>query len=288
MVFLAPLSRFASSGIAKTWNGNPLDFLASIIARYLAYFSPVNIFVRGTPEPTQTIPGFAMFFSFTFFFWIIGLYQITKNHKRFLPLILLTLISPLAATLTWNWFYPARVLPLFFFYSLICALGAYILLKNKKLILFNLLLGFIAINQLFRLTTTLFLYFPYTQRGAWQYGMKQIITEIDKVDDNYDHIIFETNTAQPHIFTLFYLKYPPPKYQVFSKDIPKPRKNFDFGKFEFRPVLWSTDQKQGRVLLIGPDSSLPKNLVEKYPEVNYVSDVFDPEGNLLARIVGLK
>jgi len=289
------LSRLSSTSILANWNfqeSGSLLLAKQIFSRYISYFSPVNIFVRGTPEPTQSIPGFGMFYLPEFIFWILGFYYIVKHFKKNRLLIGLILIAPIPAIFSWNWFYPLRVLPQFAFYSIVIAWGITKILAILKGIRFQKIIYLIIIGYFASLVTnfliSLFFSFPYTQKGSWQYGMKEIVSEIALVETNYEKVIFETRTAQPHIFTLFYSKYSPQMYQKQSKLIETPRKNFNFGKYEYRDVLFREDVFLTNTLLVGPESSLPLDTVRDSEYVDFVRDAVDAEGNILARLVGLK
>ncbi|HEX6977561.1 MAG TPA: glycosyltransferase family 39 protein [Patescibacteria group bacterium] len=270
---------------------------SSTPARFLSYFSPINLFVRGSSEPTQHIPNFGMFFSFEFFFWVIGIYFLLKKYTKEKILIFLILVAPIPAAITWNWFYPARVLPLFSLFSILIGLGSYqtiIYLATKPKIIFAfsiLAIAFLTLYNLANLVTTLRYLLPYEDRGNWQYGMREIVQEIAKNESNYNTIVFETRNAQPFIFVLFYSKYPPDMYQKQIENTAKlqiPRKSFDFGKYIFRDVYWPNDKKDQRTLLVAPDSSLPLDKVKSNSNLNLIKEVNDFEGNLLARIVGLR
>ena len=303
------LGRLGSTSITRLWkikkSQNPNFFVENqiffmgkqITSRYLSYFSPANLFVRGTPEPTQRVPGFGMFYSLESVFWLLGLFWLAKRAKRYKFFIYLLILTPLPAAITWNWFYPHRVLPLFALFSIVIALGLDTFWKFTKK-------NFAKIHRYFwfglvvygimlfsNLSTSTLLYLPYKESGNWQFGMKQIIEEVEKLEDNYQKIILETGTAQPHIFALFYSKYPPEKYhqEIESKGgIEIPRENFDIGKYEFRDVLFREDKELKNTLLVGPNSSLPLEIVKDFQNTEIVIDVNDSGGNLLGRIVGLK
>lgn len=268
-----------------------------VISRYLSYFSPVNLFVRGSPEPTQQIPGHGMFYAFEAILIPLGIIFLLKNRARYSLFITLLLLFPIPAAITWNWFYPARVLPLFAFFSILSAIGAreiIIYFSKKQLItkvfIYSLLL-FFSLSQVGSFLSTLLLYLPYQERGNWQFGMKEILTEVAKYQNEYSKVVIETRTAQPHIFTLFYTQYNPHVYQKEINKIggiPLPRKSFNFGKYEFRDVYWPIDQFTNDVLLIGPESSLPLEKVEKNSNLKFTKVVLDKYGNVLTHIVGLK
>ena len=49
------------------------------------------------------------------------------------------------------------------------------------------------------------------------------------------------------MFFLFYLKYPPDKYQAIPHDI----SNHNFDKFEFRKIDWDKDRNLKQTLFVG-------------------------------------
>jgi hypothetical protein len=302
------LARFGTTSILKLWQGNgaplislrgnPLYSLTiDIIGRYLAYFSPANLFVRGSNEPTQQIPGFGLFYTIEFLFWSIGLFSLAKNKFRPRPFTYLIVLAPLPAIITWNWFYPARTLLLFAMFSILTALGldrftAYFRKRTKPLFIAILASLFIySAASVTNFATTLAFYIPFQEKGNWQYGFREIMATIAPIQESYDQIILETGHAQPHIFTLFYSKYDPAKYHqdLGSPDaVEKPRKNFDFGKYHFRKIYWPEDRRLKNTLFIGSDYSLPEKDIQTTPNADILSDVYDRHGDFVARIVGLK
>ena len=108
------------------------------------------------------------------------------------------------------------------------------------------------------------------------------------IADKYDKIVFETGHAQPHIFTLFYSKYDPARYHtdLGSPDaVEKPRKNFNFGKYEFRRIYWPDDRGSKNILFIGSEYSLPKNDIATTPNAKILVDIYDKSGDFTARVV---
>ena len=120
--------------------------------------------------------------------------------------------------------------------------------------------------------------------------MKEILSQAAKYEQNYKQVIIETATAQPHIFTLFYTHYPPEKYHqdiINMGGIPSPRKNFDFGKYAFKPVLWRNDKYFANTLFIAPESSLPDD-VKNEEMTNLYEKIYDRYGNMIGVVAGTK
>jgi len=270
------LARFGSTSIFKTSleSQSPYLFISGVGQRYLAYFNPTNLFVRGTNEPNQRIDGFGTFYAFEIIFWLIGWAVIIKKRSEYKLLWGWLILAPIPAILTWSWFNPVRVLPLLAAHTVLIALGAYE--TWKKLGWVNILVfGWATVNLCWYFLALLY-YLPYKNYGDWQWGFRETAAAISPLLAKYDHVVWETGQAQPYIFTLFYLKYPPQKYQL-EADRTSPRKNFNFGKFEFRPIYWPTDKTAKNTIFVGSVYSLPEELALKR--------IYDPQGYEMARIV---
>ena len=299
--------RLEATSIIKIWQkdqsvfsviDNPVFNLGKeVVGRYFAYFSPANLFVRGTNEPNQKVHDFGIFYTLDILFYLIGFYFFAKNRFKPKILLYLILIAPLPATITWNWFAPVRTLLMFVLLPIIFSLGLvefFKFLGNQKLILKSLItfaLVVFYLNSILNLGTTLYLYMPYAEKGNWQYGFREILSYVDPISSKYDKIIFETGQGQPHIFTLFYSKYDPAKYHrdiVCPDCVEKPRKNFNFGKYNFRGIFWPSDRDLNNTLFIGSTYSLPEGDILSTKDAKILKDIYDERGDFVARVVEKK
>ena len=290
----------ATGRLGSTWidqNGNMPFFtlINQIATRFVSYFSPASLFVRGTTEPTQTIFGFGMFHYTEFIFWVVGIFTVFKNYKKHKDFIFLLFISLTPAIITWNWFYPARILTYLALTTILISTGffkTWNLFKNKKRFRFLFFSASIVltISLIIKLMTTQLFYMPLRDGGAWQKEMKTISQNMAKHEKDYSTVIIETGTAQPHIFTLFYTKFPPDRYHSFinvTGGVPVPRESFDFDKFVFRPVYWLKDNTRRDTLFVSKPSSLPLDQVKQNEHVNLIEEIKDTEGNTILHIVGV-
>ncbi len=248
-----------------------------VVNHYVSYYNPANLFVREAMEPSQRVPGWSVFYPLEFFGWVIGIYWLIKHRRKqaLLAGALVTLSLP--AVITINWFNAERVLPLWAINTLLIAIGFFALWSGirsawrKILALVSFIGYFLIIAAWFYLKFIWIL--PFQQFGDWQWGFREIAAAIGQKWEGADHVIIDTAQGQPHIFTLFYLKYPPEKYQQeVSRKTPP-----DFGKFEFRKINWKEDSLLPNTILVGDFFSIPN-------EVNYVP-ISDPAGFVQYRIV---
>lgn len=127
-----------------------------------------------------------------------------------------------------------------------------------------------------------FVQLNYFSSASWQYGYKEAISEVSKIEDRYDKIIVsnEPYMDQSYMFFLFYLKYPPQKYQMEAKNSSGGfRENHNFGKYEFRPIKWDKEKKNNKSLYVGRPLDFPSrypvlktiNFIDNSPAISIVS-----------------
>ncbi len=283
------------SGSYFSFTDNTFFFLVkNVFARYLSYFSPANLFVRGTPEPIQRIFGYSVFYPIEFVFYLSGLYFLAKKYKKYWIFLAFLLFLPTPAAITWNWFSPVRVLPFLGLLSIVIGYGVVKLLqlsaKWSRKVAVVAIIGTIIIylNSFAGLLTSLYLYMPYAEKGDWQFGFREIMNEIKPYYQNYDQVVLESGHAQPHIFTLFYLQYNPAQYHQdigCPTCVDIPRTNWDLGNFKFRKIYWPNDRYLKDTLFIGSEFNLPTQDLESSNNANKIKDLYDHHGEFVARIV---
>lgn len=111
-----------------------------------------------------------------------------------------------------------------------------------------------------------FVHLPMEFSEYWQYGYKQTVDYVKGNYDKYDKIIVSKNLEQPHIFFLFFLKYPPEKYIKEGGTNPN-LVGTNFDKFVFRDIKWKEERKNKRTLFIAKPDELPG---EELYSVNYL------------------
>lgn len=285
-------------------HNNYFYFVWNVLGRYFAYFSPQNLFLREGTEPVTIINGNSMFNPFEFIFWAVGLFFVIKNFKKNPELLYLMAIAPIPAMVTWNWFQPARVLVLFSVFSILIGVGIIksidflIGLFQGKLyklgvkigsVIFISFLGFASAVYLF---DSIFVHLPYRDSGNWQPGFREIVPTIYELSKNYDQVIFDTPHAQPYIFYLFYSNYPPAQFLEENSlgnntSVSNSSINSDFGKVTFRKIYWPNDSKLPKTLFVGSIYNLPSDSGEDSGvKSNFIQDIKDKEGNVIARIMG--
>jgi len=227
---------------------------------YFAYFSPRNLFFDPDPLKTRAIPEVS-----TFYFWMVvpyffGLYLLFKEKKQTRKLLFsLLIISPVPASITGDPFATLRGLPLLLPLSILIGLGIekiYELFLSKKVFyIIFISLFFLSLSLLVR---NLFFILPNEKYLEWNYGYKQLVEEMQKFPNT--KFLFNDVIGDNYAEILFFMKYPPEKFQKEQNKIDLSRyyeegdwKNtFKFGNIEVRPILWKTDVFQKQIIIADP------------------------------------
>lgn len=104
-------------------------------------------------------------------------------------------------------------------YQLLTAVGIYSFfkyLKPQNTIAFYFLIAivfFVFLFQFVKYQIYFYKEYPILYSRDWQYGNKQVVGFIKENYDKYDLIVFTREYGEPHMFTLFYLNYPPERFQ---------------------------------------------------------------------------
>lgn len=207
-------------GILPKLVHNKVTYLSFYFAQnYLAHFTPDFLFIHGAGHKQHHVQGVGELYWIQAPFILYGLYLLIKrkdkNLKILIPWLLLAFV-PVALT---NDSIPnaLRTLNAAPVYQIFTALGIYYFfagLKKKKVFW-----GLIVLSSLIFIinfsifTKNLFVIYPKAYSRDWQYGNKQVVEYIKENYNKYDLITFSRTYGEPHIFTLFFLKYDPAKYQ---------------------------------------------------------------------------
>ena len=248
-------------------------YAKTIISGYLSHFSFNWLFIRGDLIRHHA-PSMGIMYLFELPFLLIGIYKLffsNLNKKAKYLIFSWFLIAPIPASITSGVPHAIRTLNFLPIFQILTAIG--ILVTFRKIgnlsslsYLRNLIFSFFILFFIFNISYYLDQYFVqqnYFTSQDWQYGYKETVFEIKKIEDKYDKIIVTNKPYldQSYMFFLFYLKYPPGTYQkeaqISSGGF---RENHVFGKFEFRPIQWQKEEKNPRILYIGMPSDFPDGL----------------------------
>jgi 4-amino-4-deoxy-L-arabinose transferase-like glycosyltransferase len=200
---------------------NPLLIGArEMVFEHLSYFSPQFLLQNGDGNDRFGYKGMGLITPIEYIFFFVGLYFLLRKREewRFI-LIFILFFTPLSASLSWSTSSLTRSLFLLIPLSILAGYGAVLTfeeIKKQKLFLWSC----VFIGGLFVYFLTMqwdFYLFHYPKRlitiHAWQAGYREVNEYIKENYNSTEHFYITKDIGQPYIFTLFYLQYPPKKYQ---------------------------------------------------------------------------
>lgn len=250
-------------------------YAEEIVKNYLVHFSPQWLFITGD-QSRHHPPGMGILYLWDFPFIILGIYYLLKKNltskKNKLLIFFWFFISPIAAAITYDVPHAGRTMNFLPIFQIFTAIGVFYLFTNlkKKIDKNNFFILVVFISSFFIINFTYYLrqYFVVLdQKNSedYQYGYQQTVSEIEKIKGAYNHVIVSNQVPldESYMFFLFYLKYPPQKYQ-YEED-----KNHSFNKFTFRAINYQTDSNLSNVLLVGSVKEIPQN-ASVIQKINYL------------------
>ncbi len=187
------------------------------LRQYILYFSPKFLFESGDANYRHSTQVVGEVYWIELFLIPFGIFFIFKKDRKLLVLILgWLLIAPIPGSFTIEAPHAARGMFVLGVWQILVASGMYYLysiFKDYK--------RYLVIILYVLLFACFIIYFKYylhqysnVSSKYWQYGYKQAVEYIDKNYQNYDLIVITRADGEPQIFTLFYLKYDPQRYQT--------------------------------------------------------------------------
>ena len=206
----------------------------SVIKNYFSHFSFNFLFIKGDSNPRSQMPGSSELFLIDLPFIILGLiYIFKKRNLKYLGIIFALLVSFIPAAITKESPHALRSILAAPAFAVISSLGIFSFLNffkkyQKYLLIVVVTLYLMFFGQYFYKFMTKY---NLLTSADWQYPYKLIFANQKEglVTDKY---------AQPYIFALFYLKYPPEKFRETVKYNPVDKWGFSlvssFDNFQFK------------------------------------------------------
>lgn len=237
---------FAASNIsAGLW-----DFINQLVI----YLSPQTYFGSAIQDINlqHFIPEISLFYSWQIIPFLVGLYFLLKTARSAdnKLILLLLLASPIPGAMSGHFISIQRVLPIIVPIVLIIALGIekLFVLVPKKFGFISILLAFaLLLFSLVLLWRSYFVLLPGLWSKWWNFGAKEIAQFISQ--NNQSKIIIDNSRDQAlYSPIIFYLQYPPDKFQPQFTHIatnyyhnPTFSSTVTFGNTTTRPINWETD-----------------------------------------------
>lgn len=247
-------------------HGEWWEFVRGIIDRYLIYFSPDTLIIKGDYSPRHSVPDLGIVNYYALLLIPFGFYLLWMKKEQGKKIILFWLFTAtipavlsrdlISMVRALNIMFPFAILEGFGFYYLVNKLS--VVIRQSKILTAGILGAIITLNFIIYLDFY-FIHLPKENSQGWLYGYKQIISQMPETS-KYDKVVFTDEYGQPYIYYLFYKKYSPEKYQLQAKleqttvDVGTVRK---LDNIEFRKINWPVDRGLENTLLIGSGEEMP-------------------------------
>ena len=271
----------------KIFHNRRIVHIREMASGYLSHFNFNWLFIRGDLMRHHP-PEMGMLYLWELPFLLIGLYVLLfssfpKQAKLFI--FFWFLITPIPASVTTGVPHAVRTLNFLPTFQVFTAIGLITALhfirtygkfglhyRGVKNIIYAFFIFFAVFNFIYYLNQY-FVQQNYFSSVDWQYGHKQAVDEVKRIEKNYEKIIVSNQPPldQSHMFYLFYLKYPPSEYQKSGNTTSGFREIHKYGKFEFRPIHWGEEEANQKILYIGRPEDFPNTTKNILKQIDYLN-----------------
>lgn len=261
----------------NSWWGNIIHnrrllFTSDFLRHYIDNFALRFLFTHGDVNPRLAVQTMGELYVWDLPFLLLGVYFLIRKKEKYLPvLIAWMLIVPIPAATARETPHALRILSILPTYQIIIAYGIFQIYKKirsrfqqtKTLLVIFSVICFVLSASIFYYLHDYYIHYARDWSGEWQYGYKEMVSNVLKIENNYDHIYVTNSLGRPYIYFAFYKPYP---ISEFTANIEKDRDWFGFwdvktlGKIQFNfDGLQST---YGKLLIVTTPNNIPSGFHE--------------------------
>ncbi len=276
---------------AKMLHNKAISYSLAFVENWSEHYSGEFLFLSGDEIRRNRVPETGQMYLFDIIFVLAGLVCITKKPKGWKPILFWLIIAPFAAALTFQSPHALRAQNMIIPLVVISAYGATSLSRwlykvvPKKLFLGLIFLPFVLIIswQLARYMDMYWMHMAPKYPFSSQYGVKELVSYVEEKQDDYEKIFVANDYDQPYILFLFYLKYPPAKFQS-SHNLTE-RGAFYFSTVEHFDKYYFIDIDYNELIANNPKSLIIGTKEEIPEDIEGVDEIYGSNGYLYFRAV---
>ncbi len=175
---------------------------------YLDHFRPDFLFISGDINPRLSVRSFGEMYWLDLPLFLIGLFWLLRRRNKATAVLLSwLLLAPIPAAMARETPHALRVLNVLPVPMIISAVG---LVKVPKILGAGAAL--VLAILVFLYLQSYYLVYPVKFANEWQYGYKQMVEYVSRIQNNYDYVSVTNHYGRPYIYFLFYNQYSPEKY----------------------------------------------------------------------------
>lgn len=252
-------------------------WLKTVLSGYFSHFSVQWLFLSGD-NPRHHAPGMGMLYLWELPFMLLGILFLLRFFDRRTKIILIgwILAAPVAASITTGLPHGVRTLTFLPTFQILVSMGllfAYILSKKYSSILQKIVGALVIITICYGCLYYFTMYYVHMDAEVsedWQYGYKQVVEYTQEHKQSYKKVVVSALLDQSYIFFLFYTAYNPSAYLsrggtggMYGGDV-----RVAFDAYEFRPIKWDSEVRNGSILYVGAPSEIPNANLKEYTYLN--------------------
>jgi 4-amino-4-deoxy-L-arabinose transferase-like glycosyltransferase len=260
--------------LGALFDNRRIVWVNTLVSGYLSHFSPKWLFLTGD-NARHHAPDMGIVYLWELPFILLGMLWVSRRGGKMALLLWgWFFVAPVAASPTTELPHGIRTLVFLPTFQIFAALGIVETIRRvqqmrtvKTISIWYryLVFGSIALYAAlaaFNIFYYAHMYFVHTNTEYskyWQFGYKEAVAYATRVKGQYKKIVVSTNLEQPHMFFLFFLKYDPKTYLAeggtASGGFAEVKNAFDV--YEFRPIDWAREKRDGTELYIGTPLEIP-------------------------------
>ncbi len=282
-----------SSLVGKVLHNKVVNYSLAFLENWTTHFHGEFLFLSGDAVQRNKVPETGEMYLVDIAFLSVGgiLLLKKKSSKGVQVLAMWIILGPVASALTFQSPSALRaqniVIPLMIV-SAYGSFGIYEFIKKKAktknmLLVGTFMMAGLLIWNFARYEQMYWVHMAKEYTYSSQYGVKELVDFVQKNQDKYKKILITDRYDQPYILFLFYMKYPPAKFQMEHNLTSRDQFGFStvssFGKYYFSSIKFDEARADNpNTLIAGTSGEIPK-------EANIIKDIYGTNGFLYFRLV---
>jgi len=255
--------------VAITLHNKVANYSLAFVSNWIGHFNGEFLFLSGDEIQRNRVPETGQLHMVDFIFMAIALFGLVKSRRREWGLVgFWLLVAPMASALTFQSPHALRahnmVVPL----AIVVSYGLTLVfvrirkIEQRRLrVVWVLMLVGVGTWSLVRYQRMYWLHMAKEYPFSSQYGVKELVSYIEREGNKYERIIVTDKYDQPYILFLFYSRYPPELFQKEHVLSERDKYGFstvrEFDKYRFRGINYDEDVPENPGSLIaGSDEEI--------------------------------
>ena len=267
---------------SKIIHNRRLLFGVDYLQHYFDNFNPNFLFINGDMNLRFSTKDIGQLLIWDLPFLVLGTFLLFRKRDKnwwIVPVWLLIGIIPAATARETP--HALRIEVILPTYQILTALGfVYVLdyLNGKKQAVRKTIIVILFLVLAMNMFYYLYGYYsnyPRESANDWQYGYKDSVTYVKKVQNNYNQIFITSALGRPYIYYLFYMKIDPSYFRK-TADIKRDVFGFvdikSFGKYSFNDNIDALNRNGKKTLYINTIKNTP-------PDAKIIQTFYLPDGS---------